>query len=111
VITLNVKAGNFDALRDLVIKETCEFMRHQSGFISANLHRNAESTKLINYGQWESRTSKLIVPVQCRSIVGSQDLLVLEKSLEHREGMESGSFSTSSGKFFVCAQPASRQRR
>jgi quinol monooxygenase YgiN len=55
VITLEVKPENCDALRDLITRETMEFVRHQPGFVSANLHRNAESTRLVNYGQWESR--------------------------------------------------------
>jgi quinol monooxygenase YgiN len=55
VITLEVEPRNCDALLDLIIGETLDFMRRQPGFISANLHRNAESTRLVNYGQWESR--------------------------------------------------------
>jgi len=55
IITIDVEPRNCDALLDLIKRETTEFMQHQPGFISANLHRNAESTRLVNYGQWESR--------------------------------------------------------
>jgi quinol monooxygenase YgiN len=55
IITIEVKPGNCDALLDVITKETQSFVRHQPGFISANLHRNAESTRIANYGQWESR--------------------------------------------------------
>jgi quinol monooxygenase YgiN len=55
IITIEVKPENCDALLGLIIEETETFVRHQPGFISANLHRNAESTRLANYGQWESR--------------------------------------------------------
>ncbi|WP_280370466.1 antibiotic biosynthesis monooxygenase family protein [Nocardia wallacei] len=34
---------------------TADFIARQPGFVSANLHRTADSTRLVNYGQWESR--------------------------------------------------------
>src|ERR1051325_3158883 len=55
IITIEVKPENCDALLDLIIEETETFVRHQPGFVSANLHRNAEKTRLTNYGQWASR--------------------------------------------------------
>jgi quinol monooxygenase YgiN len=55
IITLTVKPQNCDALLDLITHETKSFMSRQPGFISANLHRNAERTRIVNYGQWESR--------------------------------------------------------
>jgi quinol monooxygenase YgiN len=54
IITIEVKPENCDALLDLIVQETQSFVRHQPGFISANLHRNAESRRIVNYGQWES---------------------------------------------------------
>ena len=33
---------------------TDEVMRHLPGFISANVHRSLDGTKVINYAQWES---------------------------------------------------------
>jgi quinol monooxygenase YgiN len=55
IIVIEVKPENFDALFELIVRETTEFVRHQPGFISANLHRSADSTQLINYGQWENQ--------------------------------------------------------
>ena len=55
IITIEVKPENCDALLDLIAEETQTFVRQQPGFVSANLHRNADSTRLVNYGQWESR--------------------------------------------------------
>ena len=34
---------------------TEEVMRHLPGFISANMHRGLEGTRVTNYAQWESR--------------------------------------------------------
>jgi quinol monooxygenase YgiN len=55
IITLEVKPQNCDRLLEVITRETLDFVRHQPGFISANFHRNADSTRLVNYGQWESR--------------------------------------------------------
>src|SRR4051812_5523587 len=55
IITLEVKPQNYDALLDVITRETIDFVRHQPGFISANFHRNAERTRIVNYGQWQSR--------------------------------------------------------
>jgi quinol monooxygenase YgiN len=55
IITIEVEPRNCDALLDLIMGEMTDFVRRQPGFISANLHRNAESTRLVNYGQWESQ--------------------------------------------------------
>jgi quinol monooxygenase YgiN len=55
IITIEVKPEKCDALLDLIVEETQTFVRHQPGFISANLHRNAESTRIVNYGQWGKR--------------------------------------------------------
>ena len=55
IIVIDVKPQNFDALLNHIERETDGFMRRQPGFISANLHRNAEKTRIVNYGQWESQ--------------------------------------------------------
>ena len=34
---------------------TDDLMRYLPGFISANIHRSLDGTKVINYAQWESR--------------------------------------------------------
>jgi quinol monooxygenase YgiN len=36
-------------------KATDDVLRHLSGFISANLHRSLDGTKVVNYAQWQSR--------------------------------------------------------
>jgi quinol monooxygenase YgiN len=34
---------------------TDEVIRHVPGFISANIHRSLDGTKVVNYAQWESQ--------------------------------------------------------
>ena len=42
-------------LVELWQEATDDVMRHQSGFVSASIHRSLDGTKVINYAQWESR--------------------------------------------------------
>src|SRR6218665_155487 len=39
----------------LLEEATEEVMRHLPGFISANIHRDLEGTRVANYAQWASR--------------------------------------------------------
>ena len=41
-------------LIDLLDAATEEVMRHQTGFISANIHRSLDGRHVANYAQWES---------------------------------------------------------
>jgi heme-degrading monooxygenase HmoA len=41
-------------LIDLWIRATEDVLRHLPGFISANVHRGLDGTKVINYAQWRS---------------------------------------------------------
>ena len=34
---------------------TDEVIRHLPGFVSANIHRSLDGTKVVNYAQWENR--------------------------------------------------------
>ncbi|WP_280382106.1 antibiotic biosynthesis monooxygenase family protein [Nocardia wallacei] len=57
IITLHVQPRNCDALLDEIERATSDFIALQPGFRSANLHRTPDSTRIVNYGQWESRES------------------------------------------------------
>lgn len=58
VVTLinvfEVEPARQDALIDLLERATEEVMRHLPGFVSANVHRALDGTKVANYAQWES---------------------------------------------------------
>ncbi len=43
-----------ERLVELWQEGTDEVMRHLPGFISANVHRSLDGTKVINYAQWQS---------------------------------------------------------
>jgi len=44
-----------DDLVRLLVEATEQVMRHRPGFVSANIHRGLEGTRVANYAQWRSR--------------------------------------------------------
>jgi quinol monooxygenase YgiN len=53
--TFFVKPGKAEELLQVLITATDEVMRHQPGFISANLHISLDKTRVVNYAQWRSK--------------------------------------------------------
>jgi quinol monooxygenase YgiN len=43
-------------LVDLLIEATEKTMRHQTGFVSANIHRSLDGKRVVNYAQWRSKS-------------------------------------------------------
>jgi len=52
--TFTVKPENQQTVIDMLNEATEQVMRHFPGFISANIHRGVDRTKVANYAQWES---------------------------------------------------------
>jgi quinol monooxygenase YgiN len=50
-----VEPRNQQALVDVLIEATESVMKHLPGFISANIHRSLDSTRVVNYAQWRSK--------------------------------------------------------
>lgn len=50
-----VKTGRADELIALLSEATETTMRHRPGFVSANLHKSVDGTKVANYAQWRSK--------------------------------------------------------
>jgi len=42
-------------LVDLLLHATEIAMRHLPGFVSANIHKSLDGTRVVNYAQWRSR--------------------------------------------------------
>jgi quinol monooxygenase YgiN len=42
-------------LVDVLVEPTRAVMRNQQGFVSANIHRSLDGTRVTNYAQWRSR--------------------------------------------------------
>jgi quinol monooxygenase YgiN len=50
-----VEPNNQQRLVDLFIEATEKVMSQQEGFISANIHKSLDGTKVVNYAQWKSK--------------------------------------------------------
>ena len=59
VVTLinvfNVAPEDQQRLVDVLANATRTVMREQPGFVSANIHRSLDGTRVTNYAQWRSR--------------------------------------------------------
>jgi heme-degrading monooxygenase HmoA len=59
VVTLinvfTVEPKNQQRLLDLLAEATKAVMNGMPGFVSANLHKSLDGTKVVNYAQWQSR--------------------------------------------------------
>ncbi len=49
-----VSPENQQRLVDLLIEATVQTMRKQPGYISANIHKSLDGTRVTNYAQWRS---------------------------------------------------------
>jgi quinol monooxygenase YgiN len=49
-----VDPDNAEALSRLLSEATEDVMCHLDGFISANIHRSTDGTRVVNYAQWAS---------------------------------------------------------
>jgi quinol monooxygenase YgiN len=59
VVTLinvfTVEPQHQQKLVDLLTEATEKVMRHLPGFVSANIHKSFDGTRVANYAQWKSR--------------------------------------------------------
>ena len=59
VVTLinvfTVEPGHQQRLVDVLVEATEAVMSKQQGFVSANIHRSLDGTRVTNYAQWRSR--------------------------------------------------------
>jgi quinol monooxygenase YgiN len=59
VVTLinvfTVEPGHQQRLVDVLVEATESVMSKQPGFVSANIHRSLDGTRVTNYAQWRSR--------------------------------------------------------
>jgi quinol monooxygenase YgiN len=50
----SVSPENQEKLVKVLTEATDRTMRHQPGFVSANIHRSLDGKKVVNYAQWAS---------------------------------------------------------
>jgi len=69
-------------LVNMLIETTKQVMKKQEGFISANIHKSLDGTRVVNYAQWESKEAfekRLRNP---KAIVHMNEVLSIAKSVE-----------------------------
>lgn len=81
------------ALVDKVARDIEEVMRHQSGFISANVHASLDGTHVVNYAQWETEDAfrAMLADPACQEritaanqLANAEPLLYTVESVHHR---------------------------
>jgi heme-degrading monooxygenase HmoA len=55
VNVFTVTADRQQELVELLDEATQKIMKHQPGFISANIHKSSDGTRVVNYAQWRSK--------------------------------------------------------
>ncbi len=83
IITLinifTVDSQNQQRLVDMLVETTEQIMNMQEGFISANIHKSLDGTRVVNYAQWESRDAFEKMLKNPKVIVLMNDILNISK--------------------------------
>jgi quinol monooxygenase YgiN len=74
-----VEPKNQQHLVDLLIETTEKVMSQQEGFISANIHKSLDGTRVVNYAQWRSKEAFEKMLKNPRVIVHMNDVLSIQK--------------------------------
>ena len=51
----SVEPGKQDELAQVLSEATEMAMKHMPGFVSANIHKSLDGTRVVNYAQWRSK--------------------------------------------------------
>ena len=79
-------------LVSLLDKATEDVMRHQPGFVAANIHASLDGTQVVNYAQWESQEAfkAMLANPECQAhmkpageMATAQPMLYDVKSVHH----------------------------
>lgn len=71
-------------LVDLLVSATAQTMCHQPGYVSANIHRSLDGSKVVNYAQWrtaEDLQAMLANPEARPHLEAANDLALSEPGL------------------------------
>lgn len=84
IITLinifTVDPQNQQRLVDMLVETTEQIMNIQEGFISANIHKSLDGTKVVNYAQWKSRDAFEKMLNNPKAMIHMNDILTIAKS-------------------------------
>ncbi len=66
-------------LVDMLKEATEQIMNKQEGFISANIHKSLDGTKVVNYAQWKSKEAFEKMLNNPKALVHMNDILNIAK--------------------------------
>ena len=75
-----VEPKNQQRLIDILREATEKVMSQQEGFISANIHKSLDGTRVVNYAQWKSKEAFEKMLKNPRAIIHMNDALSVAKS-------------------------------
>jgi quinol monooxygenase YgiN len=70
-------------LVDLLVEATEAVMKKQPGFVSANIHKSLDGTRVANYAQWKSREQFEAIFSSPEVIPHMQNILTFAKADGH----------------------------
>ena len=79
ISVFTVDPKNQQQLLDLLIEATEKVMSQQEGFISANIHKSLDGTRVVNYTQWRTKEAFEKMLKNPRAIVQMNDALSISK--------------------------------
>jgi quinol monooxygenase YgiN len=74
-----VEPKNQQRLVDTLMEATKKVMSQQEGFISANIHKSLDGTRVVNYAQWKSKEAFEKMLKNPRAIIHMDDALSISK--------------------------------
>lgn len=70
-------------LVDLLVRATQTVMNKQPGYVSANIHKSLDGTRVTNYAQWRSREDFEAMRSNAEVVVHMQEVLTFAKADYH----------------------------
>lgn len=77
-----VEPSKQQKLFELVVEFTKQIMSKQEGFISANIHKGMDGTKVANYAQWRNKEDFEKMMNNAKAQIHLNDILTLAKSID-----------------------------
>jgi quinol monooxygenase YgiN len=75
-----VESSKQQRLVDMLIEATEQIMNKQEGYISANIHKSMDGTKVVNYAQWKSKEAFEKMLNNPKAQIHMNDILNIAKS-------------------------------
>ncbi len=77
-----VEPSKQEKLIEMLIEATEQIMNKQEGFLSANIHKSMDGTKVVNYAQWKSKEAFEKMLNNPKAQIHMNDILTIAKSLD-----------------------------